>query len=104
VLELRGPVLQVLHLVEQNVGLLAVVCCLVQALAEHVVGEPRAQIQDGHGESTDLRDLVELQSEDPTRRDTVIQELLDDLLEQGCLADLPRAPQDDGGRQSMREP
>jgi hypothetical protein len=102
-LELSGPVRQVLDFVEEDERLLTVVRGLVQALPEHVVGEPGAELQDGHAQAAHLGNVVELQPEDPTWGDSLAQELLDHLLQQRRLAHLSGPTQHHRRRQTMSE-
>src|SRR5947208_5910128 len=64
-LELGGPVRQVLDLVEQQERRDSYQGRLVEGLAQDLLREPSAQIQDGLLQLAEPRDLVELNAQDP---------------------------------------
>jgi len=95
-LELRGPVREVLNLVEQDEGGAPGSRRFMERLPQYRLRIPAAELQDRTAlEPPDLGDLVELDTEDPFRVDALGEELVDDLGEEGGLPDLPWTPQHD---------
>lgn len=65
---------------------------LIEGRAEDAVLEPSGDGLDGLVKTLQARDLVELNTQDPVRLHAPrLEEMLDHLLEEGCLADLSRA-------------
>lgn len=102
-LELNGPICQVLNLVEEEMGWLARVRGLVEGLAEDLGFVPIHDAQNRLFEIGEGREVIALHPQDATRRRACSQKIVDDL-ELGCrLADLPRPADHDDRRQSLLE-
>src|SRR4051812_7018678 len=88
VLELRRPVPQVLHLVEEQVREGASVSDFVERAPEDGVLVPVDDPQDRIGKLSEAREIVELDSQHVDRRNAALEEILDHLELRGGLADL----------------
>lgn len=82
-----------MHFIEQNVGGFPIGRRAVKRPAEHLVGIPPGKIEDRLCQPPQLRQLIELDAEDAVRRDAAFEQVLDDLVEQRRLTDLPRSAQ-----------
>lgn len=94
-LELRRPVVEVLDLVEDQVGVLTAAGDGVERRSEHRLLVPVRQAQDRLAELLDVGDLVGLDAKDVARRDASLQEVLDHMELGRGLADLTRTADDD---------
>lgn len=98
-LKLGCPGVEVLNLVQENVGSAARVGCLVERLCEDSVLEPATECQDRSLEPLEGRQLIELKTEETMRLDSLFEVLLNQLLLDGGLTDLSGPSEDhDGGK------
>ena len=57
----------------------------MKRLTNNIVGIPGSQIEDRSLELSKVRDVIELHAKDLPRIDALIQQLIGDLIQQGCL-------------------
>ena len=94
-LQLPVPALDVLDLVEKQVGGLAVAGQAVEALRRNAAFEPVRNAQDRFRQPAQGLEVVELDAKDPPRVHPLVEQVLDHLELRRGLADLARSPDDD---------
>ena len=101
--ELRRPSGEILDLVEEQERCAAVGGRAVERLAEHFACVPVNQLHDRCSQRLQIAEIIELEPEQALGVDAVADQLVDDLGQHSCLANLTGAPQDDRRRQPPRQ-
>ena len=103
-LHLRSPIRQILHLIKEQIDQLALLSPFVEGIPENHALKPATQRDDGHLQCPCGRHLVELEPEDPLRAHALLEQMADDLLLKGCLANLSRPAEHRDRRESVLHP